>query len=110
MLQLQTVPAKGKQKKKKKHHSVLFRLKGGKEAVAEAGGRVAEENRTSQGVSLPEKQGWVSGLASLCSGSFLLSKVGDGAPPARRSPHSLAASSIDHGIHTGLFVLHTGHP
>lgn len=45
------------EKKKKNNHSVLFRLKGGKEAVAEARGRVAEENRTSQGVSLPDKQG-----------------------------------------------------
>lgn len=48
---------KKKPKTKTNNHSVLFRLKGGKEAVAEARGRVAEENRTSQGVSLPDKQG-----------------------------------------------------
>jgi len=63
LLQLRTVPAKGKRKKKKakkkkkKKHSVLFRLKGGKEALAEARSRVAEENRTSQAVSLLDKQG-----------------------------------------------------
>lgn len=50
--------SQGKKKNRKKpNHSVLFRLKGGKEAVAEARGRVAEENRTSQGVSLPDEQG-----------------------------------------------------
>lgn len=43
MLQLQPVPAKGE---KKKGSSVLFRLKGGKEAVAEGRGRVAEGNGT----------------------------------------------------------------
>lgn len=71
-------PASSSQGKKKKS-SVLFRLKGGKEAVAEAGGRVAEGNGAGQGVSLADKQGW--GLSSLCLGSSSPCKWGGTSPP-----------------------------
>ena len=83
MLQLRTVPAEGKKKRKR---SVLFRLKGGKEAVAEAGGRVAEENRTSQGVSLPDKQGLgFRGRQPLLRELFAF-KSGGRCPPGQEKP------------------------
>lgn len=71
---------------------------------------MAEENRTSQGVSLPDKHGlgFMGCQALLGKPSAFKSKGTCPPPPARRSPCSLAASGMDHGIHKGLFFLHTG--
>lgn len=107
MLQLRTVPAKGR-KKNPAQRSVLFRLKGGKEAVAEDEGRVAEENRTSQGVSLPDKQGLGFRGHQPLLGELLAFKSGGRCPPSQEKPSLPGCKGIDHGIHTGLFLLHTG--
>lgn len=67
---------------------------------------MAEENRTSQGVSLQDKQGLdFRGHQPLPGELFAFKSGGDGAPPARRSPQSLSASGIDL---YGLILLHTG--
>lgn len=100
-------------KKKPNNHSVLFRLKGGKEAVAEARGRVAEENRTSQGVSLLDKQGLgFRGHQPLLREPFAFKSGGwhPWCPPSscQECLCSLAVSGIDHGIHRGNFLLHMG--
>lgn len=83
MLQLRPVPAK---EKKKKKSLVLFRLKGGKEAVAEAGGRVAEGNRASRGVSVLDKQSWdLRGQQPLLGELFAFQNE-DGPPPGQEEP------------------------
>lgn len=101
-------PDGSSQRKKKKTRSVLFRLKGGKEAVAEDEGRVAEENRTSQGVSLPDKQGLGFRGHQPLLGELLAFKSGGRCPPSQEKPSLPGCKGIDHGIHTGLFLLHTG--
>lgn len=93
----------GSSQEEKNPHSVLFRLKGGKEAAAEAGGRVAEENRTSQGVSLLDKQGLGFRGHQPLLRSSLSSKAGNGAPwPGEALPPWLQAALIMGSIR-GIF-------
>lgn len=79
-------PASSSQGKKKKKILVLFRLKGGKEAVAEAGGRVAEGNRASRGVSVLDKQIWALRGQQPLAGELFAFQNEDGAPPGQEEP------------------------